>query len=184
MMGLRVTAVLISLACAPAAGSSSRLPDSADSGPPFGASSVSPAQISVSSVPTAFPTQRAEPKQPRPAKLPTATRTSADSTRKRPTVRTLLTDPSSVGRTVRITGLCLGYGNRAEGPPPFSRSDWQLAQDEVAIYVVGRIPTQCAPNGPPSTVTITALVRQDTLRANTMRPRRPRQYLELIPLPR
>lgn len=101
-----------------------------------------------------------------------------------PTVRDLLTKSANVGKTVRIAGLCLGYGALAEGSPPNSRSDWQLAQDDVAIYVVGPLPGGCAPNGPATAVTIKAIVRQDTLPANPVRPKRPRRYLELLALSR
>lgn len=98
----------------------------------------------------------------------------------RATVRSILEDPSSIGTTVRLTGMCSVFGSLAEGTPPVTRSDWQLSQSGVAIYVTGRPPAGCAMGSSPKEVTITARVLQDTLPANPARPRRPRQYLEIV----
>src|SRR5262245_57938622 len=63
-----------------------------------------------------------------------------------------------VGRVVRVTGRCLAWpGLRPIGPPPRTRSDWQLTDDTTAIYVSGSVPKACSDQ---SLVTIVARVEE------------------------
>ena len=84
------------------------------------------------------------------------------------TVHQVLTTPSLTGTSVSITGTCLGYSvpTVAKGPPPVTRSDWQLADQGEAVWVTGSLPSGCQATTPAtSAVTITAEVAQDTLPA-------------------
>jgi len=120
-----------------------------------------------------------------PAKLP-GTGVARDTSQRvrpsgdRPTVRKILSDRSYVGKLVRLSGTCLEYGHLAEGGPPKTRSDWQLEQGGVAIYVAGPLPPGCLGASSAPTVTVTAMVRQDTISVNSSNPRRARQYLEIV----
>jgi hypothetical protein len=100
------------------------------------------------------------------------------------TVREVLDSSALVGQRIRVAGRCLGYGsNLAEGTPPRTRSDWQLESDGAAIYVVGALPPRCSAmegEGGEDTVTITAIVAEDTLPAPDGGPGRPRRYLMRI----
>ena len=91
----------------------------------------------------------------------------------------LLARRELVGRTVRVTGRCLGYGVvRAYGPPPRTRSDWQLASGDAAIWVTGQRPAECsATEGSAHDDTIIALVIEDTVRILSSDAGRPRRYL-------
>lgn len=95
------------------------------------------------------------------------------------TVRDVLARPELVGRTVTVTGRCLGYGTiRASGPPPRTRSDWQLAEGAAAVWVTGARPTDCsATEGSTHDDTITARVAQDTVRVVATDPGQVRRYL-------
>jgi len=97
------------------------------------------------------------------------------------TVRELLSSDRDVGQMVRVAGRCLGYSKPvAEGMPPRSRSDWQLEDDGVAIYVTGPLPAGCsATEGSAERTTITARVAQDTMPAMGNREATPRRYLVL-----
>ena len=84
------------------------------------------------------------------------------------TVHQVLTTPSLAGKSVRITGTCLGYSvpTVAKGPPPVTRSDWQLEDQGEAVWVTGQLPSGCQATAPStSAVTIAAEVVQDTLPA-------------------
>ena len=94
-------------------------------------------------------------------------------------IRHLLNSDSLVGEWVRVSGRCLGYAAQvAVGPPPLTRSDWQLEDGETAIYVSGSLPNGCSATGGSSNrITIRAMVAQDTLPALGDRPTMPRRYL-------
>lgn len=84
-----------------------------------------------------------------------------------------------VGKRVRVTGRCMGYSKPlAVGPPPRTRSDWQLADGSTAIYVVGTFPPGCSPTtGSSEPVTIIGVVTEDTLPALMDRPARARRFM-------
>jgi hypothetical protein len=54
-----------------------------------------------------------------------------------------------------------------------TRSDWQLAEDEHVIYVVGPYPVACSR----SYVTLEVIAEVDTIAVGTIR--QPRQYLAI-----
>ena len=72
------------------------------------------------------------------------------------------------GHMVIVDGSCLGTSStRAPGAPPRTRSDWILADDSTAVYVVGALPIGCAPlGGQPVPATIVARVALDTVGSN------------------
>jgi hypothetical protein len=75
---------------------------------------------------------------------------------------------------IQVRGRCLDKLHaRSLGPPPVSRSDWQLASDAAAIFVSGPQPADCDGN---SLVTVAARVYTDTIRAPIGVPRE-RRYL-------
>ena len=98
------------------------------------------------------------------------------------TVREIVASGALVGRRVRVAGRCLGYSTpRAVGGPPRTRSDWQLEDDGVAIYVTGPLPVGCSPTeGARETTTILAIVAEDTLSARRERPATARRYLVTV----
>ena len=78
----------------------------------------------------------------------------------------VLTTASLAGKAVSVTGTCLGYTvpTVAKGPPPVTRSDWQLEDQGEAVWVTGPLPSGCqATMASAGAVTITAEVGQDTL---------------------
>ncbi|MBK8003941.1 MAG: hypothetical protein IPK12_08335 [Gemmatimonadetes bacterium] len=96
------------------------------------------------------------------------------------TVHQVLTTPSLAGQSVSITGTCLGYAvpTVAKGPPPVTRSDWQLEEQGEAVWVTGPLPSGCGvTTGSTSAATITAEVGQDTLPALGGQGGGVRQYL-------
>lgn len=96
------------------------------------------------------------------------------------TVHAVLTTPALVGRTVNITGRCLGYSapTIAKGSSPLTRSDWQLEDQGEAVWVSGALPTGCTATQPAAAPsTITAVVAQDTLPGLGGGAGSPRQYL-------
>jgi hypothetical protein len=96
------------------------------------------------------------------------------------TVAQVIDSASLVGRTVSVTGRCLGYQVPAVaiGPPPLTRSDWQLEDGGVAVFVSGAYPAGCsATAGSTTPTTVVALVAQDTLPALGNRPATARRYL-------
>lgn len=95
------------------------------------------------------------------------------------TVRDLIDSDAYVGKRVQVTGRCHGYAaDVAVGPPPVTRSDWQLVDSKMAIYVSGSLPNDCsATEGSSDRITVTAMVAQDTLPAFGNRPAMPRRYL-------
>lgn len=74
---------------------------------------------------------------------------------------------ATTSRMVSVDGSCLGTSSpRAPGPPPRTRSDWILADDSGAVYVVGALPSGCAPlGGQPVWATVVAMVAFDTVAA-------------------
>jgi hypothetical protein len=64
-------------------------------------------------------------------------------------------------QTVTVSGRCLAAGSPAiaRGSRPFSGQVWQLEDNGVATWVVGKMPRDCGESG----ATITARVVQDTL---------------------
>ncbi|HXG43459.1 MAG TPA: hypothetical protein VNJ71_01745 [Gemmatimonadales bacterium] len=84
----------------------------------------------------------------------------------RVTVQDVLTQPGLVGKTVVVSGTCLGYSvpTIAVGSPPVTRSDWQLEDAGDAVWVTGPLPEGCtATGGATGRTRITAAVAQDTL---------------------
>lgn len=95
-------------------------------------------------------------------------------------VHEVLTTPSLVGKSVEVTGRCLGYSvpTVAKGSPPVSRSDWQLEDQGEAVWVNGPLPTGCTATTPAESAgTITARVAQDTTAGLGGQPAMIRQYL-------
>jgi hypothetical protein len=99
-----------------------------------------------------------------------------------PTValRDIVASRMFVGRRVRVSGRCLpALGEHPLGPMPRT-DEWQLEWQGLAVYVVGRRPLHCTESGmDAATVTITALVAEDTLPAIGDLPPAPRRYLVL-----
>lgn len=96
-------------------------------------------------------------------------------------VTDILGSSTLVGRRVQVTGTCLGYRvpSVAVGPPPRTRSDWQLESGGVAIYVVGQLPPGCsATEGSTSPTMIIGTVREDTLQGLGPNPPRARRFME------
>lgn len=89
---------------------------------------------------------------------------------------------SYVGQRVHVTGRCLGYSNAATlGPPPLTRSDWQLQSSGSTIFVSGPLPAGCsATEGGSAPVTVLVRVAEDTLPALGGKAGTPRRYLVLI----
>jgi hypothetical protein len=122
------------------------------------------------------------PVDPKSGTLPSGTAATVGAATEKEEVRTvreLLSSDRDVGRMVRVSGQCLGYGKPvAEGMPPRSRSDWQLEDGGVAIYVTGPLPAGCsATAGATERTTIVARVAQDTMPAMGNREATPRRYL-------
>lgn len=95
-------------------------------------------------------------------------------------VHDVLTTASLVGKAVEVTGRCLGYSvpTVAKGPPPLTRSDWQLEDNGEAVWVSGAMPAGCTPTAPAeSASTISALVAQDTMPGLGTQKGTARQYL-------
>ena len=95
------------------------------------------------------------------------------------TVQAILSSDTLIGRRVRVTGRCVGYGRIvAVGGPPRTRSDWQLEDGGSAIYVTGSLPAGCdALQGSEQRTTIIVTVAEDTLPARGERPATSRRYL-------
>ncbi|HSW29178.1 MAG TPA: hypothetical protein VLH75_06735 [Longimicrobiales bacterium] len=89
-----------------------------------------------------------------------------------------------VGRSVRVEGVCIGYSRvQALGPQPRTRSDWQLVDDTVAVWVVGSYPEACSGTVPSRSAGIyTMTVAMDTLPALGNAPARHRVYLIHTPM--
>lgn len=94
-----------------------------------------------------------------------------------PSIRDVVASRALVGHRVRVTGRCLESGSEhALGQPPRSRHEWQLEADGVAVFVIGPRPRGCRTGGG-ATLTITALVAEDTLPAIGDLPPAPRRFL-------
>jgi hypothetical protein len=89
------------------------------------------------------------------------------------TVASFLERSIAAGERVQVTGTCLDqfHASGIAGPPPVSRSDWQLATGTKIVYVVGRMPAACSA-GP---LTLTATVAIDTTLVGGRRA--PRRFL-------
>lgn len=94
-------------------------------------------------------------------------------------LRAILNGDVEVGRRVRVEGVCIGYSRvLAVGPQPRTRSDWQLVQDSVAVWVVGPYPPGCSGTIPSEEAgTYVVVIAADTLPALGDAPARPRLYL-------
>jgi len=70
-----------------------------------------------------------------------------------------------VGRTITVRGRCLEISAiRAQGPPPRARSDWQIDDGDVALFVVGPRPADCpVAEGSRANLMVTARVAEDTV---------------------
>jgi len=82
------------------------------------------------------------------------------------TVHAVVEAPDSiVGMTLRVQGNCAGWGGPAKGPPPLTRSDWQLTNDTVGLWVSGPLPQGCDPVDPPPELQfeVVAVVAVDTV---------------------
>jgi hypothetical protein len=129
-----------------------------------GACAPNPRAVADSATATSQPTTRPAPAQPALAPTRSAipeTTSNAARTAGRPAPTAAQPRPKTakpplamvgdivdsakwVGRTVRITGRCRGYGAAAAAdPPPLSRSDWLLEDGGKSIYVNGPLPTGC-----------------------------------------
>jgi len=91
------------------------------------------------------------------------------------TVRHLLLSRAFVGRRVRVTGRCL-RGVHPLGEPP-RMNQWQLESDGVAMFVIGNPPPECSLAATGDSLTVIALVAEDTLPAIGDLPPVPRSYL-------
>ena len=87
------------------------------------------------------------------------------SSRLEVSVRELVNGAVHVGKVVRTRGQCIGYSTPvAEGSPPRTRSDWQLEDDGIAVWIVGAFPTGCTGAGGDGTIiTVSGLVAEDTV---------------------
>ena len=92
-------------------------------------------------------------------------------------LRDVMASGALVGRRVRVRGRCLPRDEGdAPAQPTQSSTEWQLAADGIAIFVVGALPGRCAAHGD-VTVTITAIVAEDTLPPIGDLPPSPRRFL-------
>src|SRR6187455_1635195 len=92
-------------------------------------------------------------------------------------LRDVMASGALVGRRVRVKGRCLPRDvDDAPAQPTQSSTEWQLAADGIAIFVVGALPGRCAAHGD-VTVTITAIVAEDTLPPIGDLPPSPRRFL-------
>ena len=111
--------------------------------------------------------QPASPQVPRPSQNTASGPTHASPQRLQPnqvlSVDQVLTIALPQAGTLKIRGRCLDkFHARPLGPPPVTRSDWQLASDSAAIFVSGPQPAGC---DSAATMTVTAALRVDTVRA-------------------
>jgi hypothetical protein len=76
------------------------------------------------------------------------------------TVAAFLDRSMTAGHRVQISGTCLDqfHTRGSAGPPPVSRSDWQLANGTQVVYVVGRMPSGCSAGS----LTLTGTVGMDS----------------------
>ncbi len=92
----------------------------------------------------------------------------------------LLTSPALTGRSVEVSGRCLGDSapTIAKGSSPLTRSDWQLEDQGEAIWVSGPLPAGCTSTTPASAPgLVTGTVAQDTVPGLGGQAPMPRQYL-------
>ena len=92
--------------------------------------------------------------------IPLKARRDDESANKPLSVESFVGRSMNAGERVQVTGTCLDqfHARGSAGPPPVSRSDWQLANGTEVVYVTGRMPASCASG----TVTISATVGIDT----------------------
>jgi hypothetical protein len=105
--------------------------------------------------------------------IPTKARRGDAATAESLTVASFLDRSMDAGRQVQVTGTCLDqfHARGSAGPPPVSRSDWQLASGTRVVYVVGRMPVACSAGS----LTLAATVAIDTTLVSGRR--EPRRYL-------
>lgn len=65
------------------------------------------------------------------------------------------------GRLVRLRGTCIDqfHASGRAGPPPRSRSDWQLSDEHGEVYVSGAIPAECTAHS----MVVSGVVAVDTV---------------------
>ncbi len=142
--------------------------------PPTGAPADSlPLVTSKDSLPTPPPSSAASDTVPRTGDAPPLV-----------PLAVIVAGDVEVGGSVRVEGVCIGYSRvQAVGPQPRTRSDWQLVDDSVAVWVVGSYPQGCSGTVPSRSAGIyTMTVAMDTLPALGGAPARPRVYLIHTPM--
>jgi len=94
------------------------------------------------------------------------------------TVKEVTNSSWQAGGLVSVRGTCLRRGaGQAVGAPPLTRSDWELGEDSVAVWVSGPRPPDCtAETGATVSMTVDGVVALDTLRTMDG-DRLPRVYL-------
>jgi hypothetical protein len=137
---------------------------------------ASPPAVSRDSVPATPATPVPSDTVPRPG---AASPTAAAGAPPLIPLQAILAGGAEPGRRVRVEGVCIGYSRvLALGPQPRTRSDWQLVDDSVAVWVVGPYPPGCSGTVPAEQAgTFTVVVASDTLPALGTAPPRPRLYL-------
>lgn len=93
------------------------------------------------------------------------------------TIGELLAHPVPSGQRVVVRGACLDqfHARGSAGPPPVTRSDWQLTDGTQVVYVTGRYPSACSTGR----IILSAIVQIDTIAAGTNH--RARLYLANAP---
>ncbi len=101
-------------------------------------------------------------------------------------VSDLLSAPELVGKTVRVTGRCMGYGSEhVLGAQPRTRSDWALEDDSAAVYVTGPYPPGCSGTQPgEGPVLVTGIVAVDTLTSYADGAKSPRYFIVATEAPK
>lgn len=78
-------------------------------------------------------------------------------------VGAILSDSQAyLGRHQNVRGTCLGWRGPASGPPPSTRSHWQIGDETHALWVVGPMPAGCT-GASGGLTTIRAYVTADTV---------------------
>jgi hypothetical protein len=93
-------------------------------------------------------------------------------------LREVISSRSLVGRRIRVAGRCAFPLTMIE-PPAGRRDTFQLEADGITVLVVGQRPSRCSRRDP-APLTLTVVVREDTLSAIGDLPTTPRRYLLLV----
>ena len=96
-------------------------------------------------------------------------------------ISSILRSTAANGTPVVVRGICLARAAHAAfGPPPRTRSDWQLgavSDSTVGIWVTGRRPAGCTPEqGGVGPIALRAVLESDTVTVLATAPRA-RRYL-------